>query len=36
MTGLYLLERLIVVDMLWPIVKIDNDFGVAVGQKTIN
>ena len=36
MTGLYFFECLIVVDMLWPIVKIDNDFGVAIGQKTID
>src|SRR5438552_3303298 len=33
--GLYFLERLIVVDVLWPIVKIDNDFGVAVWQETV-
>ena len=36
MTGLYFFERLIVVDMLWPIVKIENDFGVAVGKETID
>src|ERR1700738_1457879 len=36
MTGLYFLERLIVVDMLWPVVKIDNDFGIAIGQKTVD
>jgi hypothetical protein len=36
MTGLYFLERLIVVDMLWPIIKIDNDFGVAIGKESID
>ena len=36
MTGLYFLERLVVVDMLLPIVEIDNDLGVAIGQKTID
>src|SRR5438128_10799396 len=36
MTSLYFRKRLIVVDMLRPIVKIDNDFGVAVGKETID
>ena len=36
MTGLDFLERLVVVDILWPIVKVDNDFGVAVGEEAID
>jgi hypothetical protein len=36
MTGLYFLERLIVVDMLWPIIKIDNDFRIAIGKESID
>ena len=36
MTGLYFLQRLIVIDMLRSIVKINNDFGVAIRKETIN
>ena len=36
MTGLYFLKRLIVVDILWPIVKVDNDLGVTIGKETID
>jgi hypothetical protein len=36
MTGLYFLERLIVVDMLWPVVKINDDFRVAIGKETVD
>ncbi len=36
MTGLYFLQRLIVIDVLWSIVKINNDFGVAIRKETID
>src|SRR5262245_5415024 len=34
--SLFLLQRLVVVDVLRPIVKIKNDFRVAIGQKAID
>ena len=36
MARLYFLERMAVINILWSLVKIDNDFGVAIGQKTID
>ena len=36
MTGLNFLERQVVVDMLWPVVKIDDDLSVAVWQEPID
>ena len=36
MTGLYLFQCLIVVDVLRPIVKIDEDLRVAVRQESID
>jgi hypothetical protein len=36
MTGLYFLKRLIVIDVLWSIIKINNDFSVAIRKETID
>ena len=36
MTGLYFLQRLIVIDVLWSIVEINNDFGVAIRKEPID
>jgi uncharacterized FlaG/YvyC family protein len=36
MTRLNLFQRFVVVNVLRPVVKIENDFGVAVRQKTID
>ena len=36
MTGLYFFKRLIVIDVLWSIIKINNDFSVAIRKKPID
>ena len=36
MTGLYFFKRLIVIDVLWSIIKINNDFSVTIRKKPID